>query len=190
MEPEAGPGALIGAIEERAAEERARLIAEAEARAKEIRDAAEAECARMKAEAMAGLERELAGEQQRLLGEARMKTRAAGLGARRRLLADAFQRAEKEIAARKTGPHYAAVIAALAEEARAAVGEPCTTDASAGTGNVSASSADGKRSAENSLEGRLRRAQTAAEHLVAERLFGGTGGAESAQGRGGAGGPQ
>jgi vacuolar-type H+-ATPase subunit E/Vma4 len=64
-------------------------------------------------------------------------------------------------------------VAALAEEARAAVGEPCTIDVSAEDGRITATSADGRRRVENSLEGRLRRAQVAAEHLVAEHLFGG-----------------
>jgi len=171
MASEPGPGALFGAIEERAAEERARLIAAAEARAQEIRTAAEAECARMKTEALAGLERELAAEQLRLLGEARMRARAEGLTARRRLLEEAFQQAGKEIAARKAGPDFSAAMTALSEEARAAVGEPCTIDASAATGSVSAASADGRRRAEIRLEGRLRRAQVAAVHLVGERLF-------------------
>jgi vacuolar-type H+-ATPase subunit E/Vma4 len=175
MGSEPGSGALFGAIEERAAEERARLIAEAESRVRAISAAAEAECARMKAEAMAVLEHELAAEQQRLYGEARMKARAEGLAARRKLLAEAFLRAEKEIEARKAEPGYRPALTALAEEARAAVGEPCTVEVSAEDARVMATSADGRRRAENSLAGRLRRAQTAAEHLVAEHLFGGTG---------------
>jgi vacuolar-type H+-ATPase subunit E/Vma4 len=186
MASEPGPGALLGAIEDRAAEERARLVAAAEARAREISAAAEAECARMKTEALAGLEHELASEQLRLLGEARMRVRAEGLAARRLLLEEAFQRAGTEIAARKAGPEYGAAVEALAEEARAAVGEPCEMDTSSGAGSVAAASADGKRRAENSLEGRLGRAQGAAEHLVAQRLFGGAAGAEEAEEAGGA----
>jgi vacuolar-type H+-ATPase subunit E/Vma4 len=174
MGSEADPRALIGAIEERAAAERERLIAEAEARAGEIRAAAETECERLKAEAAAGLEKELAAEEQRLIGEARMRARARGLESRRRLLEEAFQRARKEIDLLKAGPGLAATLAALAEEARAAVGEPCAVDV-AEDGRVTATSPDGNRRAENSLDGRLLRATTAAEHLVAERLFGGTG---------------
>jgi len=166
-------GALIGAIEERADQERARLISEAEVRAKEIQAAADAACAQIRAEGMARLEHELAAEQQRLLGEARMRARAEGLASRRALLAEAFQRAEKEIQRMKTGPGAAAALASLAEEARAAVGNPCTLDVSAEDGRVMASSADGRRAVENSLDGRLRRAQAAAEPAVARRLFGG-----------------
>ena len=174
MEPEPAPGALIGAIEERADEERARITADAETRAKDILAAADAECGRIRAEAMVGLERELAAEQQRLLGEARMRARAESLASRRALLAEAFQRAGEEIARLKSSPAAAAALAALAEEARAAVGDPCTLDVSAEDGRVTATSADGRRRVENSLDGRLRRAQAAAEHLVARHLFGGT----------------
>jgi vacuolar-type H+-ATPase subunit E/Vma4 len=172
MEPETGPGALIGAIDERAAEERARLIAEAESRAKEILRAAREESEQLRSEAMAGLERELAAEQQRLLGEARMRARAEGLAKRRQLLEEAFTSAAGEIARLKAGPGAAAAMEALAEEARTAVGDPCTVDLSAEEGRVVATSADGRRSVENSLQGRLRRVQGSAEHLVAERLFG------------------
>ena len=170
-----GSGAFIGAIEGNADIERARLLAEAESRVSRIDAEAEAECNRMKTEGMARLEHELAAEQQRLLGEARMRARAAGLASRRSLLAEAFQRAEAEISRLKTGPGGAAVLSALAEEARAAVGEPCTVEVSA-DGRVTATSADGRRRGENSLDGRLLRAQTAAEPEVARRLFGGTNG--------------
>jgi vacuolar-type H+-ATPase subunit E/Vma4 len=185
MEPEPGPGAprvfpdsgaLIGAIEERADEERRRLTAEAEARAAEICAAADAECERMQADGLARLERELVAEQRRLLGEARMLARAEGLSSRRALLAESFQRAEKEIQRRKTGTGAAEALAALAEEARAAVGEPCTLEVSANDGRVTATSADGRRTVENGLDGRLRRAQVAAEAAVARRLFGGSSG--------------
>ena len=186
MDPEPGrgtpqiipdSGALIGAIEERADQERSRLISEAEARVREIRAAADAACGQIRAEGVARLEHELAAEQQRLFGETRMQARAEGLASRRALLAEAFQRAEKEIQRMKTGPQGAEALAALAEEARAAVGNPCTLDVSAEDGRVRASSADGMRTVENSLNGRLQRAQAAAEPEVARRLFGGNSGA-------------
>jgi vacuolar-type H+-ATPase subunit E/Vma4 len=171
--PEQGPGALIGAIDDRASEERERLIAEAEVRAEEIRVAAEAECERIRADGLARLERELATEQQRLMGDAKMQARAESLSARRALLAESFQRAAAEIQRMKTSPGAAAALDALAGEARAAVGEPCTVEVSAEDGRVTATSADGKRAVENSLDGRLRRARTVAEPDVARRLFSG-----------------
>jgi vacuolar-type H+-ATPase subunit E/Vma4 len=172
MNVEPGPGALLGAIDQRAAEERARLLAEAEARVKEILAAADAECGRLKAAALAGLEKELAVEQVRLLGEARMRARTEGLTRRRALLQEAFRRADERIQRLKAGPGAAAALAAFAEEARQAVGEPCNVQASASDWQVSATSEDGRRRVENSPDGRLARARAAAEHGAARRLFG------------------
>jgi vacuolar-type H+-ATPase subunit E/Vma4 len=175
MDTEPGPGALLGAIDARAEEERARLLAEAEARARGILAAADAECARVKAAALAGLERELAVDQVRLIGEARMRARTEGLARRRALLDEAFRLAGERIQRLKAGPGAAAALAALAEEARQAVGEPCDVQASAADWTVTATSADGRRRAENGPDGRLARARAAAEHGVARRLFGGAG---------------
>ncbi len=172
MEVEPGPGALLGAIDARAAEERARLIAEAEARVSQILAGADAECGRLKADALAGLEKELAVEQVRLLGEARMRARTEGLARRRALLEEAFRLAEERIQRLKARPGAAAALAALAEEARQAVGEPCEVQASAADWSVSATSADGRRRVENGPAGRLARARAAAEHGAARRLFG------------------
>jgi len=175
MDAEPGQSALLGAIEARAEEERARLLAEAEARVAQILAGADAECERLKAEALAGLERELAVEQVRLLGEARMHARTEGLGRRRAILEEAFWRAEERIKRLRSGPGAKAALAALAEEARAAVGEPCDVQVSAADWKVTAVSEDGRRRAENDLDGRLLRARAAAEHGVARRLFGGPG---------------
>ena len=172
MDVEPGPGALLGAIDARAAEERARLLAEAEARAKEILLEADAECGRMEAAALAGLERELETEQLRLLGEARMRARTEGLARRRALLEEAFRLAQERIDKLKAGPGGKAALAALAEEARAAVGDPCDVQMSSADWSVTVTSADGRRVAENGPDGRLLRARTAAEHGVARLLFG------------------
>lgn len=172
MDAEPGPGALLGAIDARAAEERARLLAAARARVGEILAAADAECARMRAAALAVLERELAVDQVRLMGEARMRARTDGLARRRALLDEAFRLAEERIRALKNGPGAEEALAALAREARAAVGEPCEVHASAADWAVTATSADGRRRAENGPDGRLARARVAAEHRVARLLFG------------------
>ena len=168
---EIGPEALITAIDERAEDERARIVAEAEQRAAAIKAAADAECARLKAEALAGLEKELAAEQLRLLGDAMMRARSNGLERRRALVAEAFRRAEEEISRRQQGPGGAAARAALEREARAAVGEPCAVQVTA-DGGIRAVSGDGRRSAENGLPGRFQRARVVLEHEVARRLFG------------------
>ena len=107
-----------------------------------------------------------------------MRARAESLVARRALLAEAFQAAGREIQRMRSGTgrdaKAAAVVAlaALAEEAEAAVGGPCTLEVSAEDWRVTATSADGRRVAENSLDGRLRRAASAAEPAVARILFG------------------
>jgi vacuolar-type H+-ATPase subunit E/Vma4 len=166
------PDALLGAIEARAEEERARLIADAEESARGILAEADAECQRLTREAMEELDRELVSEQQRLLGAARMNARARGLERRRALVSEAFRQAAEEIDRRARGPEGPAAAAALAQEARAAVGEPCSVQTAA-DGSIRAVSADGRRSVENSLRGRLERARSVAEHEVARRLFGG-----------------
>jgi len=175
--PEASPDpdALLGAIDTSAEEERARLIADAQESARRILAEAEAECGRRKAEAMAEIEKELASEQQRLLGEARMGARTRGLERRRALLEEAFRAAGEELDRRAGGPEGATAAAALADEARAAIGEPCSVVITP-DGGIRAVSADGRRSVENSLRGRLTRARSAAEHEVVRRLFGAAGG--------------
>ena len=102
-----------------------------------------------------------------------MRARAESLSTRRALLAETFRRAEAEIREMRKGPGGAAALDALAGEARAAVGEPCTVEVSLEDGRVMATSADGRRAVENSLDGRLSRARTAVEPEVARLLFGG-----------------
>ncbi len=173
---DAGSGPLIQAIDERAAEERARILADGEARAREILAAAEAECARAEADALAGLEKELAVDHVRLVGQARMRARTDGLARRRALLEEAFRLAGDRLRALKAGPGAREALERLAEEARAAVGEPCRVQASAADWTVTAESADGRRRVDNGLDGRLTRARVAAEHEVARILFGQGGG--------------
>jgi vacuolar-type H+-ATPase subunit E/Vma4 len=172
VDQEQEPRQLFSAIEERAGEERARIRAEAEARVRVTLEEAEAEIQRLKAEAVRGLERELASEAQRLVGEARMKARGEGLQVRRRLLAEAFARARAEVERLCASPEAAATLEILSVEASAAVGEPCAVDVDVKKGSVVATSADGRRRADNSLLSRLDRAQAAFEAEVAGFLFG------------------
>ena len=104
MDQEQEPGELFNAIEERAGEERARIRDEAETRARATLGEADADIQRLKAEAVRGLERELASEAQRLVGEARMKGRSEGLQVKRRLLEEAFARARTEIERLRDSP--------------------------------------------------------------------------------------
>ncbi|MFI5367799.1 MAG: V-type ATP synthase subunit E [Spirochaetia bacterium] len=172
MDQEQEPGQLFSAIEERAGEERARIHEEAETRARVTLEEAEAEIQRLKAEALRGLEREMASEAQRLVGDARMKTRGEGLQVKRRLLAEAFARARTEVERLCASPNAAAALEILSAEASAAVGEPCSVEVDVKKGSVVAVSSDGRRRADNSLLSRLNRAQAAFEAEVAGLLFG------------------
>ena len=172
MDQEQEPQQLLSAIEERAGEERARIRAEAETRARVTLEEADAEIQRIKAEAVRGLERELASEAQRLVGEARMTARGEGLRVKRRLLEDVFVRASVEIERLCASPDAAAVLQTLSAEASAAVGEPCTVEVDGGKGSVLAASSDGRRRADNSLLSRLERARAVYEAEVAGLLFG------------------
>lgn len=172
MDQEQEPGQLFSAIEERAGEERARIRTEAETRARVTLEEAEAEIQRIKDEALRGLERDLASEAQRLVGEARMKARGEGLQVKRRLLAEAFARAREEVERLCASPDAAAAMEMLSQEAAAAVGEPCSVDVDVKKGSVLAASSDGKRRADNSLLSRLDRAQAAFEAEAAGLLFG------------------
>ena len=174
MDQEQEPGQLFSAIEERAGEERARIRAEAEGRARVTLEEAEAEIQRLKAEALRGLERELASEAQRLVGEARMKGRGEGLQVKRRLLEEAFSRARAEVQRLCASADAAAALEMLSAEASAAVGKPCSVEVDVKKGSVVASSPDGRRRADNSLLSRLDRAQSAFEAEVAGLLFGRT----------------
>lgn len=181
---DAGSGPLIQAIDERAAEERARILADGEASARETLAAADAECARAEAEALAVLEKDLAVDRVRLLGQARMRARTDGLARRRALLEEAFRLAGERLAVLRRGPGAPGALRRLAEEARAAVGEPCRVQASAADWTVTAESADGRRRVDNGLDGRLARARAAAEHEVARILFGSSGAPGVSEGSG------
>jgi vacuolar-type H+-ATPase subunit E/Vma4 len=172
MVQEPGSDTLFGAIDKRGEEERRAIHVDAEARCRQVRADAQSRIEALKAEAMRALERELAGDRQRLLGEARMKARSEALQVKRRLIAEAFERAEKEIERLRATPRASDALRFLAAEAEAAVGQPCTVETSAKDGTTIAVSPDGSRRADNSLASRLKRARVVDESEVARRLFG------------------
>jgi vacuolar-type H+-ATPase subunit E/Vma4 len=114
-------GRLFGALEERAAEERAATHAEAEARVREIEAAAQARIALLEAGARRSMEKELLAEEQRLRGDVRMQWRGEQLQMKRRLLAEAFTRARAEIERLCGTSACAEALRSLASEAAAAV---------------------------------------------------------------------
>jgi vacuolar-type H+-ATPase subunit E/Vma4 len=160
---------LFTAIGQQAERERNAVLAEAEARARDILARADAKAGRMRAEALKRLERELAVERERLLGEARMEIRNERLAVKRRLLAEAFGRARAELtpAAVRGG-----VLKALAAEALAAAGEGGTVQTDDTHASVLARSRDGRTRVDNSPLMRLARAEAVEEVEVARLLFG------------------
>ena len=163
------PAPLIGALEEQASQERDRLVAEARVRAGAILSAADEEIERIRAQALRGLDKELVVERQRVLGEATMRARTERLRLKRRLLGEAFGQARQEITRRAGLPGAETALAKLAAEAASAVGGPCDTRVEKGI--VTATSKDGRKSADNSLEARLARAEKSLE-IEAARMLG------------------
>ena len=174
--PETTTGALIDAMERQASEERKRIRAEAETRAAATLAEADVEAERLKADALHALEKELAVERQRIVGDSVMRARTERLRVKRRLLAEVFRRAAAEVARRGAGEdERRAALDALGAEARTAVGEPCQLSLDPVSGAVTAASPDGRRRVDNGLPARLARAETYAERDVARILFGGHG---------------
>jgi vacuolar-type H+-ATPase subunit E/Vma4 len=104
MDQEQGPDTLFGAIDKRGEEERRSIRVDAEQRCRQALAEADSRIEALKAEALRALERELAGHRQRLLGEARMKARAEGLRVKRRLIAEAFEHAGREVERLRASP--------------------------------------------------------------------------------------
>jgi vacuolar-type H+-ATPase subunit E/Vma4 len=172
VEESSDPGRLFAALEGRAREERDRIEAEAAERASGIIAHASQEVERIRAQARLTLRRELVVEGKRLEGEARLRARIERLQAKRALLDEVMNRAGAEIEKLKTGPGYREALAALAAEARAAIGEPCSVEVNAESASVVATSADGRRRAHNGLAARIRAAKIVAEPELAKILYG------------------
>jgi vacuolar-type H+-ATPase subunit E/Vma4 len=171
MDQDRSSNGLLAAIKEQGERERNAVLAEAEAKAREISSRGEAEAARLRCEAMSRLERELAAEGERLLGEARREARNERLAVKRRILAEAVARARMQLSRAATG---SGALAALAAEALAAAGEGATVETDAAKGTVIARSRDGRTRVDNSLATRLERAAAVEEVELARLLFGPT----------------
>jgi vacuolar-type H+-ATPase subunit E/Vma4 len=166
------PGRLFAALEEQAREERGRIEAEAAEQASRIIADGDREVERLRAQARQDLRRELVVEGRRLLGEARARARIERLRAKRALLAEVFEGAGEAIERMKAGRGYREALDALAAEARASIGEPCSVEVRAEDASVIATSADGRRRADNSLATRIVAARGSAEPEVGRILFG------------------
>jgi vacuolar-type H+-ATPase subunit E/Vma4 len=172
VEGSSDPGRLFAALEGRAREERDRIEAEAAERASGILADAARDVERIRTQARLDLRRQLVIEGKRLAGEARLRVRMERLHAKRALLAEVFAGASAEIERLRAGRGYRAALDALAAQARASIGEPCSVEVSEENGSVVATSTDGKRRADNGIAARIRAAGIVAEPEVAKLLFG------------------
>jgi len=124
---------LLQAIRSQAEAERERILAEGRARAEEVRARGREQVRGREEEALRALERRLAVERERILGESRLEERADLLGVRREWIQRAFRLAGRLLAERCATPAYEGLLAALLREAAAALG---------GTGELRVAEAD------------------------------------------------
>jgi vacuolar-type H+-ATPase subunit E/Vma4 len=113
---------LLDEILAQAAAERERILSEGRARAAAIRASGEAEIRRLESEALHQLERRLAVDEDRILGESRLEARTGLLTVRREWIDRAFQLAGRRLAERCASPGYEGLLASLMREAAEALG--------------------------------------------------------------------
>jgi len=186
---------LLREMRERAEAEREAILEAARRRAVEIEEQNRRECERVEREGVAHAERELAAERDRLLGTAREETRAARVALKRAEIDHVFEAAAEVIEKRAGGPEWEEALSALLDEAvrfvgpGAAIGvakedlalarkwlessspESTATVEPGPRGKVAATSADGRRRAENGLASRLRRVKESGSAGIAGVLF-------------------
>ncbi len=113
---------LLDEIRAQAEAERDRLLAEGRARGEAIRAEGRAGIRSLEAEAQRRLERRLAVDQDRILGESRLEERTSLLTVRREWIDRAFQVAGRRLAERCASPAYERLLEALLREAAQAIG--------------------------------------------------------------------
>jgi len=188
--------ALFTAVRHQAEAEKQEIFAKARQEADRVQAQADAEIARLKAEAVSRTNKELLLETDRLLGRARMDKGLSLLRAKRELLQEVFDQARREIQALPHGDVYQGILQTLIAEAIAVAGDDAevtiaesekdlcmTVVAKLGSacslkpsdhrpGTVIAISTDGHRRVDNSLHTRLRKAEMLRRHEIAALLFG------------------
>jgi vacuolar-type H+-ATPase subunit E/Vma4 len=114
--------ALLEQIRSQAQAEREGILSEGRARAAELRARGQEELRKLEEQERRRLERRLAVDQDRLLGESRLEQRAGLLAVRREWIDRAFQLAGRRLAERCASPGYEALLEALMKEAAEALG--------------------------------------------------------------------
>jgi vacuolar-type H+-ATPase subunit E/Vma4 len=115
---------LLDEIRAQAEAERQRIVQEGRDRAAAVWEKAQVEVRRLEAEALRQLERRLAVDEDRILGEARLEAGGRLLAVRREWIERVFQLAGRRLAERCASPAYEDLLAALMREAAAELGGP------------------------------------------------------------------
>ena len=195
MEKQSDSEALLKAIQDRAEQDRQEVLAQGRDYVTNIATQTDMAVDKINADGQRQAEQAIGRERDRLLGKAQADRRLALLGAKQRLLHDAFAQAEKEILAVSQSDSYREILGALISEAidvtgpdsqmavagsevllcqslimeKGIAGTVASTQERAGT--IRLTSADGQRRVDNSLHTRLARAQIHHQPEVARILF-------------------
>jgi vacuolar-type H+-ATPase subunit E/Vma4 len=120
--PDADDRVLLAEVQGQADAEREKVLAEGRSHAAAVRAKADEEIRRLEAGQARLLERRLAVDRDRILGEARLAAGERELAAGREWMSRAFQAARSELAARTASPEYGPTMRRLLRDAAAAAG--------------------------------------------------------------------
>ncbi len=195
---DSGAEELLSDITGEAEARRSEILSQAERQAEEIRRDTDAQIRRLEEEAGQELERRIAAERERQLGQLRLEERKLQGSAKRELLEEVFAAAGRRIREDMHTKRYRPALGELIRQAVAEAGGGPELQVSAGEeelcrglveelgldctvaggerlpGTVLACSADGLRRVENGLERRLARARSELEEEVGRLLWGTT----------------
>lgn len=188
--------ALLAMMRQQAEVEKDDILAQAQAEAEQVDARAESEIQAFTAASLRQSEIQLGHESDRILGQMQMENRSEVSAAKNRLLKQAFEQARPEVCASHNSTQYRSLLEILIEQAIAFVGQGghvtvaeqdlglceaiiaekkfgCSVGTRTGhPGTVIATSKDGRRRVDNSLETRLARVEQLMKQDIAQMLFG------------------
>lgn len=135
---------IIAALEQEAAAQVEAMRAEAASEEVRLRQESEAACADIRTRALEAIQPRLLAEQSRRLNQARLEAQRDRLNVQHALVAEVFEAARSELAHARARPDYAELLAALADEAIAALGSPLVLEVDARDAGLVASIASGR----------------------------------------------
>lgn len=187
--------ALLATMRRQGQAEKDEILAEAQAEAQQVYARAESEIHALTAESLRQSEIQIGCESDRILGRAQMENRSEVFATKNRLLRRAFEQARQEICVLPNAGQYKSLLEILIEQAITSVGQDgcitvaeqdldlceaiiaekkfaCTVGTLTGRpGAVIATSKDGRRRVNNSLETRLARVEQLMKQDIAQMLF-------------------